>query len=324
MPRKNAVRYKLPAETPQSTPSYLLSHMDDERFRTFEQQPTRVSDGPLHHTIVSTLFKSNPISDASPQLERMGAMLLACSFVEGRIRAAYRDRHAIINDIAFKDAQTEQDEFTQARKKRRLIPHSAIATDPLNTQVVALRRYNDIDDQLCEELLRFVKIRNAIAHDAMYRLDAFKADIVLAVQALVGVTVKMRNRVKTRTRNERQQHMTDPYAAQYFASLVVGNSYTRDELFHTVAGSLSLCVPISHNRPLYVVTQSNALQIKVERSELSMHKLWEKFVQPSSPRIPVFQKTAQGGAIVYRGYGRISHQDRVTSDAVYLQVEMEG
>lgn len=324
MPRKHANRYKLPSERPLLATTYQLSSLDAARFTTFEQQPTRLSEGPRHHTVVRALFNDNPITQRSSQLERMGAMLLACSFVEGRIRAAYRDRHAIINDIEFSDAQTESDAFAMARKKKRLLQHSTIATDPLYPQVVALRRYNDIDDDVFEELHRFSKIRNAIAHDAMYRLDAFDADIVTAVQSLVDVTVKMRNHVKTRTRNERKYHRLDPYAAQYFAGLTVGHAYTREELFHAVAGSLSLCVPISHNQPLYVVTQSNALLIKVEKSELGMHKLWAQFVQPAAPRIPVFQKTAQGGAVVYRGYGRITGQDHVTNDVVYLQVELAG
>lgn len=322
MTRKHANRYKLPSARPQLAASYQLSSLTDTQFKPFDQPPKRLSEGPRHHTVVRALFNNNPITHASSQLERMGAMLLACSFVEGRIRAAYRDRHAIITDIEFSNAQTESDAFASAHKKRRLLTPNTIATDPLYPQVVALRRYNDIDDDLFEELHRFTKIRNAIAHDAMYRLKAFDADIVNAVQSLVEVTVKMRDHVKTRTRNERKYHGIDPYAAPYFATLTVGHSYTREELFHAVAGSLSLCVPISHNRPLYVVTQSNALLIKVERSELNMHKLWEKIVHPASPHIPIFQKTSRGGEVVYRGYGRITHQDRATNDAVYLQVEL--
>lgn len=322
MTRKHANRYKLPSERPLLATTYQLSSLDAAQFTTFEQPPKSLAEGPLHHTVVRALFNDNPITRDSSQLERMGAMLLACSFVEGRIRAAYRDRHAIITDIEFSNAQTESDAFVMARTKPRLLSHSTIATDPLYPQVVALRRYNDIDDDVFEELHRFTKIRNAIAHDAMYRLKAFDADIVNAVQSLVDVTVKMRNHVKTRTRNERKHHSADPYAAQYFSTLTVGHAYTREELFRAVAGSLSLCVPISHNRPLYVVTQSNALHIKVEKSELSMHKLWGEIVHPTSPHIPVFQKTSFGGKVVYRGYGRITHQDRATSDAVYLQVEL--
>jgi hypothetical protein len=303
------------------TPTYQLSAMDAAVFKMFDQRPARSMLGPQHHTRVASLIQELRAVGQSTLIERMGAMLLLCSFVEGRIRAAYRDRHAIMHGVDFRSAGSEKKEFAAASQANKLVRGTEVDINPLYAQLVVLRRYHDIDQTLFNELERFVKIRNAIAHDAMYRPNAFDYPLIEAVNSLVKVTRNMRVRIKRNTEQERTSHTSDNHRSAYFKGLSIGHALDRNTLFDAVKGSTSLVAPLSHAQPLYVVAQSTALQLKIEQNEWEMHELWDKLIA-SQTHVPVFQKMSDGLRVRYCGYGYVASVNRAVSSAVYVDIAL--
>jgi hypothetical protein len=302
---------------------YRLTAMDKDVFKTFEQSPKKSAKGGEHHIRMASLMQELRAVNESTLIERMGAMLLLCSFVEGRIRAAYRDRYAMMLGADFRSQASEAHEFDQAAQSNKIVKNGVVDTSPLQPQLIVLRRYNDIDQALYSELERFVKVRNAIAHDAMYRPDAFTHPLIEAVDNLVVVTRNMRERIKRKTRKERVRFEADNYHASYFQGLAYGEEFDDAKLSNALNLTTSLVAPLIHGRPLYVVAQSSQLQLKVEDNERLMHTLWDGLIA-SQTRVPVFQKIPNSQKMCYRGYGYLARVDREVSDAIYIDVEVGG
>jgi hypothetical protein len=301
-----------------------LTQLDDTLLRKMEATPLRLARGAEHHIEANEYIGAiAQMTEQSSVLERMGAMLLLSSFIEGRIRAMYRDRHAIMHGFDRPSAAGEAQAFDAATQTGMPMPRSALDKDPVYRQLCQLRYYEDIDDTTFKELKLFTEVRNAMVHDAMYRVAAFQIEVIHALLPLVSHLTNNRQNVRNRTKKERELHAGDPHRADFFASLPVGTRLTRDELFKSVAGSPSsaICAPMSFGRPLYVVAQGGhgTPRVKIKGEEWYTHNLWASFIDVNV-RIPVFRKVnvtnGQGATVEYIGLGRLQAHGTLAPDVM--------
>lgn len=310
-------------------PEYRLSELASERIEQIKSRPPRVANGPEYHIEVSAyLQEMAQITDEHSVLERMGAMLLLSSYIEGRIRAMYRERYAIMHGTPRPSAADEAREFAAAAEEGRILRNTTLDKDPVYRQLCQLRYYEDIDSNTFKELKIFTEVRNAMVHDAMYRIDAFSADIIHALLPMVQHLANTRQNVRYRTKKEREFHEHSPYRVDYFTSLAIGMRLKRDALFRDVAGSPSntISAPLSFGRPLYVIAQSGKglPQIKIDKEELGTHDLWSNFIDQGI-WLPVFRKVTAsdeyGPEIEYLGYGHLITRSR-GYDQIWCDVVM--
>lgn len=294
-----------------------LTQLDDTLLQKIQRAPLRLAKGAEHHITAGEYIDAiKEMTEQSSVLERMGAMLLLSSFIEGRIRAMYRDRHAIMHGLDRPSSEKEQQDPDNATQL-------ALNKDPVYRQLCQLRYYEDIDDTTFKELKLFTEVRNAMVHDAMYRVAAFQIEVIHALLPLVPHLTNNRQNVRNRTKKERELHAGDPHRADFFARLPVGTRLTRDELFRNVAGSPSsaICAPMSFGRPLYVVAQSDqgTPRVKIKGEEWYTHNLWASFIDVDV-RVPVFRKVnasnVQGPTVEYLGHGRLQSRGALAPNVV--------
>jgi hypothetical protein len=306
--------YNLAADRINAVPEYRLSDFPLDRIESIKSRPPRVANGPQYHIEVGAhLGEIAQLSDAHSVLERMGAMLLLSSFIEGRIRAMYRERHAIMYDKPRPTSADEAREYAEAAEEGRIIRNSVLDKDSLFRQLCQLRYYEDIDENTFRELKLFTEVRNAMVHDAMYRVDAFSADLIHALLPMVPHLNNQRQNVRNRAIKERTLHESSPYREDYFTTLPIGTRIKRDTLFCQVAGSPSntICAPICFGRPLYVIAQrgNGQPQAKFDKEELGTHDLWPSFID-QQVWLPIFRKVSPsdelGPEVEYLGYGHLS------------------
>ena len=305
--------YKLAIDRIQTTPTHGLTALPTARIDAIKARPVRVAKGQQYHIQVHTfLAEMAHITNSTSVLERMGATLLLNSFIEGRIRAMYRDRHAIMHDLPRPSAAAEAREFSEASDAGVILRSTSLDKDPVYRQLCQLRYYEDIDEHTFKELKLFTDVRNAMVHDAMYRLDAFSADIIHAQLPLVDHLTKMRQKVRNRTEKERDLHEIHPHRSDYFAAMKTGTRIKRVALFTHVAGSPSSTInaPMSFAKPLYVIAMgvSGPPRVKFEKEELSTHELWNSFVNTTAT-FPILRKVQVNNGsepeVEYLGYGRL-------------------
>jgi hypothetical protein len=177
--------------------------------------------------------------------------------------------------------------------------------------------------QTVQELKHFTEVRNAMVHDAMYRVASFQIEVIHALLPLVSHLTNNRQNVRNRTKKERELHANSPHRADFFATLPVGTRLTRDELFRSVAGSPSgtICAPMSFDRPLYVVAQGGqgAPRVKIDKEEWYTHNLWDSFINVDV-HMPVFRKVnalnVQGPTVEYLGHGRLHSRGALAPNVV--------
>ena len=304
--------FKPAAQRIQTLPEFPLTALGETAIKAMTARPPRLAQGQQFHIQVqSYLAQIAALSDDHSVLARMGAMLLLSSYIEGRIRAMYRDRHALMHGHAKPSAADEAREFAEAADAGMLVRSTQLDKDPLFRQLCQLRYYEDLDAHTFQELKHFTEIRNAMVHDAMYRVDAFQTALIHGLLPMVSHLTNMRQNVRTRIDKERKLHTTHPYRADYFATLPVGTCLTREALFAQVAGSPSstICAPMSFARPLYVVARKNpaGIQAKFGKEELGAHELWRTFVDHSDVALPIFVRVnvtdGSSATVQYLGYG---------------------
>lgn len=305
--------YKLAADSIQTPPVYGLSGFDKARIDDIRKNPGKLKNGPQSHIETQAYLARMTSMDAqTPVLERMGAVLLLSSFIEGRIRAMYRDRHAIMHGLPRPTAAGEASAFAEAADAGRVLGSTPLDKDPVYRQLCQLRYYEDVDEATFKELKLFTEVRNAMVHDAMYRIAVFTVDVVHALLPMVRHLTNMRQKVRIRTNKERELHDLSPFRTDYFATLSPKSRLARDELFKRVAGSPSdtINAPLSFGRPLYVVAQGGggAPKVRIHKEEWETHNLWSSFID-TDERMPVFRKVSvtdgSGPVVEYVGYGRL-------------------
>jgi hypothetical protein len=317
--------YKLAIDRIQTTPTLGLTAMPPARIDAIKARPARVAKGQQYHIQAqSFLSEMKRITDSNSVLERMGATLLLCSFIEGRIRAMYRDRHAIMHGLPRPSAADEAREFSEASDAGVILRSTSLDKDPVYRQLCQLRYYEDIDEYTFKELKLFTDVRNAMVHDAMYRLESFSADIIHAQLPLVDHLTKMRQKVRNRTNKERDLHELHPHRSDYFAPMAPGTRIKRVALFTHVAGSPSSTInaPMSYGKPLYVIAMgvSGPPRVKFEKEELGTHELWNSFIDTHNT-FPIFRKlNVAEPEVEYLGYGRLVTRGQASASVHHCDV----
>ena len=228
------------------------------------------------------------LDHTAPLLARIGAYVLLFSQIENRLRAMYRQRHAMMHGLPA--PQTIDTASASVGLDER------VETLDLQRVMVMLRDYEDIDADTATELQLFIQIRNKTVHQAVYRTNAFHTDIIPALLELYNHLVRVRARMTTRLKKERQLYddttQLPQQIRQRIAHIPHNAVITRDELFACLAGSTSLHVPIVAGQPLYLVAKhapkSKSLFVNVTE-ELSQHTLWKAIVASTQPYV-IFQK----------------------------------
>jgi hypothetical protein len=278
-----------------------------------KKNPGRLKNGPQRHIETHAyLAQMTSMTDDTPILERMGAVLLLSSYIEGRIRAMYRERYAIMHGLPRPSAADEAREFADAAAAGRVLGSTPLDKDPVYRQLCQLRYYEDIDNDTFKEIKLFTEVRNAMVHDAMYKMAAFTADIIHALLPMVSHLTNMRQKVRIRAQKERDLHAKSPFRTDFFTTLAPGKRITRDALFQQVAGSPSTTIsaPLCFGRPLYVVAQGGdgAPQVRIYKEEWETHELWASFIGAGT-QMPVFRKVnstgGTGPTVEYLGYGHV-------------------
>ena len=222
------------------------------------------------------------IDQQSTLLERVGATLLLCSMVEGRVRALYRQRHAMLHGLPLPSAATEEQEYETARQSGRTLKHTRADTWELAKVGRLLHAYGDIDALTAAEIEEFTKYRNALVHDAMYRLDQFQIPFIHALMEFYEDLTLIRQRLRTRLQNEM---IVFPHGQSVRISMEVRlagispHSFIPTEAFIARFGaSTALKAPFVHDQPrLFVVTvQPGIAYARVSEMEQAYHPSWAK------------------------------------------------
>lgn len=241
------------------------------------------------------------LDNTAPLLSRIGAYVLLFSQIENRLRAMYRQRHAMMHGLPA--PQTTQASPDNAGLNDR------VETLELQRVMAILRDYEDIDADTANELQLFIQIRNKTVHQALYRTNAFQPDIIPALLELYNHMVRVRARLTTRLKKERQLY-NDPTQVQQQIRQRIDHIQphaviTREDLFGCLAGSTSLHVPVVAGQPLYLVAKhapkSKSLVVNVTE-ESSQHNMWNAIVEASQPYV-IFQKQYRTSASLVQRLG---------------------
>jgi hypothetical protein len=193
------------------------------------------------------------LDDNSLLMTRIGAYVVMFSQIESRIRAMYRQRHAMIYDLPAPLPTADDDEDDTVTVNGR------VETIDLKRAAMILRRYEDIDEDSMTEINLFIDIRNKMIHQALYRFDAFRSDILPVLDKLYDHMVRLRARLTTRLTNERRLYpSSDAVQAavrKRLSHIALHSDVTRGDIFTRVGGSQVLHVPILANQPLYLVAK---------------------------------------------------------------------
>ena len=164
------------------------------------QKPSRHEKVAARAAQTSALIaEMRTMTAASTRLQRMGAILLLCSLIEGRITAMYEDRMAVIHHTALPSIRSEvvdatvlvQGDIPLAKKPK---------SETLSRMIDILAKHGDITTAMANEYHEFRTYRNALIHDATHHGALFRADVVQALILLYEDLVRIRKRVRTRVR----------------------------------------------------------------------------------------------------------------------------
>lgn len=315
-------RVQLPA-TPR------LSTLSDERQHALTGPLNPLHEQARQQLVLSFITNNiNKLDDDAPLLTRIGAYVVMFSQIESRVRAMYRQRYAMMHGLPA--PQTSADDDDSSTADAALIPR--VETTDLQRAVLTLYRYDDIDADTTKELLQCIAIRNKMVHQALYRLPAFQTDILPALFNLYQHMVRVRARLTTRLKNERDLY-TDATAVQavvrqQLADIPVGHVIPRHQLFMRLAGSQVLHVPVVAGQPLYLVARPSSATALVDvqiSEEVGMHDLWHAIVQ-SRQNYVVFQKQTGTHQMAVRRLGEGLIVDAQTDQSgryTTLRVQMQ-
>lgn len=262
------------------------------------------------------------LTDDSSVLTRIGAYTYLFSQIENRLRSMYRQRYAVMMG---KSAPRPVAENLDPASETLLDP--TIETHDLLKVIKRLREYDDIDEETTQDAVALTTIRNKLIHQAVYRIDAFRADLLTPLIEMYVHMVRVRNRMSARVRKDRKLYFADTLGAVTVRTshLAIGDSITREALFALLGGSVSLVAPIVNRQPLFLVVQPNAKldTLTVSLSEEIIHlPLWQEIVNANRTYLIFMKKKGTHVATVkLLGTGRISalNQDQKT-----LTIELVG
>lgn len=233
------------------------------------------------------------LDDEALLLTRIGAYVVLFAQIESRIRAMYRQRHAMMYGLP---APTTTEEENDEADTSTTPLDQRVETIDLKRAALMLYKYEDMDKETVTEVLECIEIRNKLIHQALYRTVAYKIDLLPILYALYNHLVRVRARMTTRLHKERSlypaaQHV-QAVVRQRLADIPIGQSTPRTELFARLAGSIDLNVPVTAGQPLYLVAkpaqQGGELSVAVAE-EQSYHDLWHTMIAAQHPYV-VFQK----------------------------------
>jgi hypothetical protein len=233
------------------------------------------------------------LDDGALLLTRIGAYVVLFAQIESRIRAMYRQRHAMMYGLP---APTTSEEDSEDADTSVAHLDQRVETIDLKRVSLMLYKYEDMDKETVTEVLDCIEIRNKLIHQALYRTAAYKIDLLPILYELFNHLVRVRNRMTTRLNKERSlypdtQHV-QAVVRQRLADIPIGQSILRTELFARLAGSIDLNVPVTAGQPLYLVAkpaqQNSELSVTVAE-EQSHHDLWHTMMASQQPYV-VFQK----------------------------------
>jgi hypothetical protein len=259
------------------------------------------------------------LDDSATVLERMGATLLLCSMVEGRVRALYRQRHALQHGLPAPSIETEEHEYLAAQSNGRTLSNGRHETYDLAKVITILEGYGDIGTLTAQELQEFTKYRNPLVHDAIYRVDQFKLPFIHALLLLYADLTLVRQRLTTRLKNERavfhEEESVTAAMTKRMAQIPI-HTFVPADVFCAYTGATgALKAPISNNVPrLFVVTVSAGIaKARISETESGYHDLWRKPNTLVGQEFFVFSHRNAQGRVGYRHLGpRVLTQVQVT------------
>ncbi len=260
------------------------------------------------------------LDDTVPLMTRIGVYVVMFSQIESRIRAMYRQRHAVIYDLPAPQPSNEDDDDAQISPYVETDDVRRVETTDLNRVAAVLRKYDDIDKDTSKEITEFINIRNKMIHQALYRFDAFKTDIMPALLELYHHVVRVRARLNTRLKRERTLYpakdRVQATVRQRLSDIPTNASVTRLDIFTRLGGSPDLSMPIIARNPLFLVIQSEVnagLQV-ILKNEAEYNDLCDEVVHSQQPYV-VFQKQIGGHQQTVKrlGEGIIESAERDTN-----------
>jgi hypothetical protein len=161
-----------------------LSLLSDERKRQLFGSLNPMTEQARQQAMISFISKNIAgMTDSSLLLTRVGAYVFLFSQIENRLRAMYRQRYALMMDMPAPKSNEDQNGQELDEK---------IETFDLKKALLLLRDYEDIDADTTTELLLCIEMRNKLIHQALYRTDAFAADVIPALLELYHHMVRVR------------------------------------------------------------------------------------------------------------------------------------
>ncbi len=179
------------------TGTNVFDTMTDTWKKQVISQPTRYEHIVFRAAQTRAYIAEMRMMDAtSPQLQRMGAILLLCSLIEGRITAMYEDRIAVNAGKTLPSGPAKGEEVTALN----MTPEKSSKPGALKQKILLLHKHGDITDAMLAEYDEFRTYRNALIHDATHHGKLFNAQLVNALIDLYQDLVRVRRRVRSRVR----------------------------------------------------------------------------------------------------------------------------
>lgn len=181
----------------------VFDHLDPRWKSAAQTKPSRYQGTIARAAQTRRLIaEMRTLTEDSPQLAKMGAIVLLCSLIEGRIDAMYDDRRAVQAGEQLpalrKDRENRAVVFVPGQEEPK-----KPSTPPLKRKIDTLRAHGDITDAMATEYHEFRTYRNALIHDAMHHGSLFDGALVNALVDLYEDLCKVRRRLRTLVRNHR-------------------------------------------------------------------------------------------------------------------------
>lgn len=249
------------------------------------------------------------LDDSATVLERLGATLLLCSMVEGRVRALYRQRHALLYGLPAPSMETEEHEYHAAQAHGKTLTNGRYETYDLAKVINILEGYGDVDALTAKELQEFTRYRNPLVHDAIYRIDQFQLPFIHALLLLYADLTLIRQRLATRLKHERTVFHNDTSVTaamnKRFAQIPIHTFIPADNFCAYTGATGALKAPISNNVPrLFVVTVTAGIaKARISETESGYHDLWKRPNTVIGQEFCVFSHRNAQGTSGYRYLG---------------------
>jgi hypothetical protein len=304
-------------------PQHRISQIDAERMQelTGNINPMLLQRSePAVREIIKQYIKA--LTDDCSVLTRIGAYTYLFSQIENRLRSMYRQRYAVMMG---KRVPRPAAENLDPTSETLLDP--TIETHDLLKVIKRLREYDDIAEETAQDAVALTTIRNKLIHQAVYRIDAFRVDLLPPLIEMYVHMVRVRKGMSARVKKDRKLYFADTQGAvtARTSHLSIGETISREALFALLGGSVSLVAPIVNRQPLYFVVrhEKNLDTLTVSLGEeMGHHPLWQEIIK-ANRTYRIFKKKLVGhvAAVTFLGIGRISE---LNQDQKTLTIELVG